>query len=218
MNSNKFILAVGKDILKTTARHFKNCEKSLGKDFIQAVKLLKDTEGKIVFTGMGKSGIIAKKLTATLASTGEISIFLHPSEAFHGDLGIVKNNDTIICLSHSGETTEILALVEMIKITCPGVKIIAISSHKKTRLAKLSDVTVATRVKTESKNPETWMIPTTSSSISLALGDALIIALTELNQFKAKDFLKNHPGGEIGNQLRKSNSFLNKDPQKVQQH
>lgn len=217
MNSNKFILEVGKDILKTTAKHFKNCEKTLGNDFVQAVKLLKNTEGKTIFTGIGKSGIIAKKLTATLASTGKVSLFLHPSEALHGDLGIVKNNDIIICLSHSGETAEVLALVGMIKITNPSVKIISISSHKKTTLAKLSDITVATRVKTESKNPETWMIPTTSASISLALGDALIIALTELNQFKAKDFLKNHPGGEIGNQLRKSASFLKKDLQKVQQ-
>lgn len=212
MNSNKFILEVGRDILKTTAKHFKNCERSLGKDFVLAVKLLKDSEGKIIFTGIGKSGIIAKKLTSTLASTGKVSLFLHPSEAFHGDLGILKNNDIIICLSHSGETAEILALAEMIKITSPGVKIIAITSNKKTKLAKLSDITIETKIKTESNNPETWMIPTASSSVSLALGDALIIALTELNQFKAKDFLRSHPGGKIGEKLRNSTGLSKKSP------
>lgn len=204
MNSNKFILEVGKGVLKTTALHFKNCEKNLGKDFVQAVKLLKENEGKTIFTGIGKSGIIAKKLTSTLTSTGKISIYLHPSEAFHGDLGIVRNEDAIICLSHSGETTEILALVEMIRITSPDVKIISITSDKKNRLAKQSDITISTDIKIESKNRGTWMVPTTSSSVTLALGDALIVALAELNQFKEVDFLKNHPGGEIGNTLRKS--------------
>ncbi len=166
--------------------------------FEEAVDLLRGCLGRVVVTGMGKPGIIGQKLSATLSSLGVPSLWLHPAEAAHGDLGRVTAQDVVIALSHSGETDEILRLLPVLKQI--GSRLIAITGNSRSRLAAKADVVLETGVTNEASP---WgLVPTASTTAMLALGDALAVALSEQRGFKPEDFAALHPGGSLGKRLR----------------
>jgi len=171
--------------------------KRLDGRFEKAVELISRSLGRVVVTGMGKPGIIGQKISATLSSLGVPSLWLHPTEALHGDLGKVTPQDVVILLSHSGETDEILHLVPVLKRI--GARLIAITGNPRSRLAMRADVVLDTGVKSEASP---WgLVPTASTTAMLALGDALAVALSEKRGFTQKDFAALHPGGSLGKRL-----------------
>src|SRR5512144_1089892 len=165
--------------------------------FEQAVDMVLDCKGRVVVTGMGKSGLIGKKIAATLASTGTPALFLHPAEGIHGDLGMVTRGDTVIALSNSGETEEISRMLPSLKRL--GIKIIALVGNPESTLAKNSDVVINVGV-TEEACP-LGLAPTASTTASLAMGDALAVALLNKRGFRQEDFACFHPGGALGKKL-----------------
>jgi arabinose-5-phosphate isomerase len=165
--------------------------------FVRAVELLRDCQGRAIVTGMGKSGIIARKIAATLSSTGTPAFFLHPAEAIHGDLGVVQSGDVVVALSHSGETAEILRLLETIRRV--GAHIIAITGHPASSLGQFADVTLDCHVEEEACPLN--LVPTASTTAALALGDALAMTLLVEKGFRAEDFANLHPGGKLGKRL-----------------
>jgi len=169
----------------------------IGEDFVQAVELIYKCSGRVVVTGMGKSGIIGKKIASTLASVGTPALFLHPAEGVHGDLGMVTKGDVIICLSNSGETEELLKLLPFVKRF--NVRLIAITGNINSTLAKNSDVVLDASVDEEACP---WdIVPTASTTASLAMGDAIAIALLDKKGFKKEDFALFHPAGSLGKSL-----------------
>jgi arabinose-5-phosphate isomerase len=165
--------------------------------FAQAVGLLLGCTGRVVVSGMGKSGHIARKISATLASTGTPSLFVHPAEAAHGDLGMVTENDAFIAISNSGETAELLAIVPIIKRM--GAKLIAMTGNDGSNLALLANVHLDTRVEKEACPLN--LAPTASTTATLAMGDALAVALLDARGFREEDFARSHPGGALGRRL-----------------
>ena len=186
-----------KDVLDIESEAILNLKESINGQFVEIVKEILNCPGRVIMTGMGKSGLIAKKLAATLASTGTPSFFLHPAEAIHGDLGMVTSDDIVIALSNSGETNEVLNIVPAIKRI--GAKIIAMTGGLDSTLAKNSDYLLNTGVKEEACPLD--LAPTASTTATLALGDALAIALLEARDFKPEDFALYHPGGSLGKKL-----------------
>jgi arabinose-5-phosphate isomerase len=186
-----------KDVLDIESEAILNLKESINGQFVEIVKEILNCPGRVIMTGMGKSGLIAKKLAATLASTGTPSFFLHPAEAIHGDLGMVTKDDIVIALSNSGETNEVLNIVPVIKRI--GAKIIAMTGGLDSTLAKNSDYLLNTGVKEEACPLD--LAPTASTTATLALGDALAIALLEARDFKPEDFALYHPGGSLGKKL-----------------
>ena len=172
-------------------------EKMLGNEFISAVDLMNNASGHIVVCGMGKSGLVGRKISSTLASTGTPSIFLHPAEAIHGDLGKVQANALILLISYSGETGEILALIPALKRL--NVTIIALTGEKKSTLADNASIILDMSVDREACPLN--LAPTTSTMITMVLGDALAVSLMELKNFKQEDFALTHPGGSLGKRL-----------------
>lgn len=170
----------------------------LGVEFEQAVKLIMDCPSRLVISGIGKSGIIGQKISATLNSTGTPSFFLHPVEAMHGDLGMVTSSDVVLALSYSGETAELNNLLASLRER--SVKIIAMTGNTDSTLAAYSDVILNVQVPKEAC--PLGLAPTTSTTASLALGDALAVALLKRKQFKEEDFRRNHPGGSLGERLK----------------
>ncbi|MGB2661116.1 MAG: KpsF/GutQ family sugar-phosphate isomerase [Candidatus Omnitrophota bacterium] len=166
-------------------------------NFAKVVNLLAKNEGRVIVTGMGKPGFIAQKISATMSSTGTPSLYLHPAEALHGDIGRVTKSDTIIALSNSGETEEVIKLIPIIKKI--GAKLVAITGNKKSTLAKNSDFVLDSSVDKEAC--PMGLAPTTSTTVMLALGDALAIALLEKKNFQPRDFALFHPGGSLGKRL-----------------
>ena len=190
-------LARGKFVLKIERDALDRLMRRMDRRFEQAVEMLARCVGRVVVTGMGKPGIIGQKISATLSSLGVPSLWLHPAEAAHGDLGRGTPQDVVIALSHSGETDEILHLLPVLKRI--GSKLIAVTAHPKSRLAKQADVVLDTGV-TEEASP--WgLVPTASTTAMLALGDALAVALSERRGFTQKDFAALHPGGSLGKRL-----------------
>ena len=165
--------------------------------FVSAVDILYDCKGRVVVTGMGKSGIIGKKIAATLASTGTPALYLHPAEGIHGDLGMVTRVDVVIAISNSGETPEIVSILPFLKRF--GVKLIVMAGNEKSTLAKMGDVMINIRVKEEACPMN--LVPTASTTAALAMGDALAVALLEKRGFKKEDFVLLHPGGTLGKRL-----------------
>ncbi len=165
--------------------------------FEQAVNMILDCEGRVVVTGMGKSGLIGKKIAATLASTGTPALFLHPAEGIHGDLGMVTRGDTVIALSNSGETEELARMLPSLKRL--GIRIIALTGNIESTLAKNSDVVIDVGVQEEAC--PLGLAPTASTTATLAMGDALAVALLEQRGFKEEDFACFHPGGSLGKKL-----------------
>ena len=169
----------------------------INSDFEKACKLILNCQGRVVVTGMGKPGFIAQKLSATLSSTGTPSLYLHPAEAWHGDLGRVMKNDVVVALSNSGQTEEIVKLLPLIKKI--GAKLIAFTGNPKSPLAKYSDIVLDVSVKKEACPLN--LAPTASTTVMLALGDALALTLLGKKKFKAEDFAFYHPGGNLGKKL-----------------
>lgn len=170
---------------------------SMAAAFTQALITLRHCQGRVVVSGVGKSGHIARKLAATFASTGTPAFFVHPTEASHGDLGMVTQTDVFIALSNSGETSELLTIVPLIKRT--GARLIALTGNTESRLAKLADTHLDVSVKMEACPLN--LAPTASTTAALALGDALAVALLDVRGFSAEDFARSHPGGTLGRKL-----------------
>lgn len=169
-------------------------EGSNADNLVQAVQLLEGCKGRIVVSGIGKSGHIARKIAATFASTGSPAFFVHPAEASHGDLGMVTREDVFVALSNSGETEELLTIVPIVKRT--GAKLIALTGAPSSSLAKLADAHLDTSVEKEACPLN--LAPTTSTTAMLAMGDALAVALLDARGFQAEDFIRSHPGGRLG--------------------
>lgn len=166
-------------------------------DFASAIQTLLNCKGRIVVSGMGKSGHIAKKIAATFASTGSPAFFVHPAEASHGDLGMVQHDDVFVAFSNSGETAELLTIVPQIKRT--GAKLIALTGNSESALAKFADVHLDVAVEREACPLN--LAPTASTTASLAMGDALAVALLDARGFREEDFARSHPGGSLGRRL-----------------
>lgn len=198
------IVEIGKKVLETEARAIDNAITRIDKEFERAVNILQNARGRVVITGMGKSGLIAKKISATLTSTGTPSVFLHPSEALHGDIGIINNDDVVIALSTSGETFEVIRLLDFIKRI--GVKLVSLVGNPESTLAKESDVFVDCSVEKEAC--PIGLVPSTSTTLTLAMGDAISIALMERKGFSEEDFKFYHPGGSIGKKLLKVKDLM----------
>lgn len=189
------------DLAARTLRHeaeaLQRLAATLGEEFCSAVERILECRGKTIITGMGKSGLVGRKIAATLASTGTPSFFLHPGEAFHGDLGMISPDDVVVALSHSGETDEVLKIVPFIQSN--GNVLISITGNASSTLAKHSHIHLDTGVKEEACILH--LAPTTSTTAQLALGDALAVALVKAREFTAMDFARLHPGGSLGRRL-----------------
>lgn len=191
------VIKRAKEVLEIEAQAIKALKNRLGKDFIKAIEVILKCKGRVVVSGMGKTGIIAQKFSATLASTGTPSLFLHTAEAIHGDLGKVTADDIIIILSNSGATEEMKQLLPILKKI--GSPIISLTGNTKSILAKYSDVVLDVSVKQEAC--PLGLAPTASTTVSLAMADALAVCLLERKGFKEKDFAFFHPGGALGRRL-----------------
>ncbi|MEP6692715.1 MAG: KpsF/GutQ family sugar-phosphate isomerase [Gemmatimonadaceae bacterium] len=191
------IVERGKRVLRMEREALEEIERRLGDDFARAVELIAMSPGRVIVVGVGKSGIIAQKIAATLTSTGTPAAFLHPVESMHGDLGIVGPADVVICLSKSGETEELMPLLEQLKRL--GVHIVAFTGERDSTLGRNADVTVDTWVREEACPHD--LAPTTSTTAALAMGDALAVALLEHKGFQREDFARLHPGGALGKKL-----------------
>ncbi|MBL7085209.1 MAG: KpsF/GutQ family sugar-phosphate isomerase [Candidatus Omnitrophica bacterium] len=187
----------GKEVLRIESEAIFNLIERLGSEFQQAVDVLYSCKGRIVVTGMGKGGIIGQKISATLSSIGSPSLWLHPAEAIHGDLGRVRGEDAVLAISNSGETEEILRLLPTIKKI--GVKLISLTGNPKSTLAKNSDITLDISVREEAC--PLGLVPTASTTAMLAMGDALAIAVLEKKGLKKEEFAFYHPGGNLGKKL-----------------
>ena len=187
----------GKEVIRIEAEAVAALQSKINGKFESAVDLMYDAKGWVIITGMGKSGLIARKIVATMNSTGTASIFLHPSDAVHGDLGMVRKEDVVICISKSGDTEEIRQLLPMFRRI--GVKIIAMVGSTNSQLAKDCDIAIDISVKEEACPHD--FAPTASTTATLAMGDALAIALLEKRNFTKEEFAMFHPGGNLGKRL-----------------
>lgn len=191
------LLKIAQKVLTIEAQAIESLKEKINEEFLKAVKLIHSSRGRIVVTGIGKSGLVGKKIAATLASTGIPSFFMHSTEATHGDLGMVTEDDVVITISNSGETEEILRLIPYLKYF--NVKIIALTGNPQSTLAKQADVVLDISVKEEAC--PFGFIPTASTTATLAMGDALVVALIMKNKFKKEDFVFFHPGGSLGRRM-----------------
>jgi arabinose-5-phosphate isomerase len=203
------IIRIGKKVLNIEADAVKTLASSLDDNFFKAVDLLFSSKARVIVIGMGKSGLVGRKLAATLSSCGTPALFIHPAEAAHGDLGMVVKEDVLIAISYSGETKEIIGLLDFFKRA--GIQLISITGNKKSKLAKYSDIVLEARVEKEAE--PNGLVPTASSTAALALGDALAIALMKKKGFGEKDFAIVHPKGETGKKLLKIKSLMHKGRQ-----
>ncbi len=191
------MIECAKNVLLTEAKALEAIALRLDSSFTEAIDIILGCTGRVVLTGMGKSGLICRKISATLASTGTPSLFLHPAEAIHGDLGMIMDNDVVIAISNSGKTQELTTLIPFLKRL--GLKIISMTGNKNSTLSRFSDVNLDITIEKEACPIN--MIPTASTTAALALGDALAITLFEKRGYEKKDFIKYHPGGQIGKEL-----------------
>jgi arabinose-5-phosphate isomerase len=185
------------EVINTEIEGILQFQKQITADFEKAIQLIYNCKGKLVVTGMGKSGLIGKKIAATLSSTGTPSIFLHPGEAIHGDLGIIAKNDVVLGISYSGETDEILKLIPSFRKM--GVPFISMTGDIKSSLAINSDCVI--NIKVDKEACALKLAPTTSTTVTLVAGDAISVALMKLKEFKELDFAIYHPGGSLGRKL-----------------
>lgn len=195
--SDEALVASGRAVIGIEAQALQALQGALGADFAAACRLVLAAGGRVVCTGMGKSGHIATKIAATLASTGTPAFFMHPGEASHGDLGMVTDADVVLALSNSGESEEILAIVPALKRQ--GNRMIAMTGRPGSSLARLADVHLDASVPAEAC--PLGLAPTSSTTAALALGDALAVALLEARGFTAEDFARSHPAGALGRRL-----------------
>ena len=204
MKDPKPDLALARSVLQTEAAAILALVDRLDERFERAVRMLRECRGRVIVTGMGKSGIICRKIAATLSSTGTAAFFLHPAEAIHGDLGVLQSDDVVLALSYSGETDELLRLVETIKRL--GARLIAMTGDETSTLAQSADVALDCRVSEEACPLN--LVPTASTTASLALGDALAMSLLVAKGFRQEDFAYLHPGGKIGKRLMRVEQLM----------
>lgn len=197
MRGTNIASRTARQVLKIEAEAIVDLIPRLGEDFDRAIDLLAKCQGRVVTTGMGKSGLICRKIAATLAGSGTPALFLHPAEAVHGDLGMLTSQDLVVALSNSGETAEILRLVETVKRL--AIPLISMVGDTGSTLAVSSDV--ALNVGVDQEACPFGLAPTASTTAALALGDALAIALSESKGFRIEDFARLHPGGHLGKRL-----------------
>jgi arabinose-5-phosphate isomerase len=197
-------LNLARKVLETEAAAILALVARLDDRFERAVDLLRECRGRVILTGMGKSGIICRKIAATLTSTGTAAFFLHPAEAIHGDLGVIQGDDVVVALSYSGETDEILRLLETIRRL--GAKLVAITGTPRSTLGQAADVTLDCSVVEEACPMN--LVPTASTTAALAIGDALAMTLLVAKGFRQEDFASLHPGGKIGKRLMRVESLM----------
>jgi len=190
-------LEIAREIIRKESEAVRQLADKLNSDFEKAVDLVFNCEGRVIITGMGKSGIIGRKITATFNSTGTPAVFMHPSEAIHGDLGIVRKEDVVLIISKSGDTDEIFEL--LIPFKRMGVPIISIVGNIDSQLAKSSECVLDASVDQEAESYN--LIPTCSTTAALVIGDALAIVLLKMRDFSPEDFARLHPGGALGRKL-----------------
>ena len=190
---------VARQVLDAEAEAIRNLRETLGGDFDGAVQLITGCTGRVVLTGMGKSGIICRKIAATMSSTGTPALFIHPAEATHGDLGMVTEDDLVVAISQSGTTDEVIDLLAMLRRL--GVTLIAITSNPGSPLAEAADLHLDLGVRREACPMN--LAPTASTTASLALGDALALAVSVKKGFREEDFARLHPGGKLGKRFLK---------------
>ncbi len=197
-------LESARNVIRIEVQALRNVSRSIEGDFARAVECILDLRGRLVVVGMGKSGIIAKKIAATFASTGTPAFFVHAAEAQHGDLGMITRSDALLALSHSGETAELLGLLPPIKRL--GIKLIAITGNRDSTLARHADMVLHVPV-TQEACPLN-LAPTASTTASLALGDALAVVVLEQRNLKPEDFASFHPGGSLGKRLLRVSELM----------
>ncbi|MCZ2105340.1 MAG: KpsF/GutQ family sugar-phosphate isomerase [Comamonadaceae bacterium] len=191
------VLRLGRDACAVEAAALTHMAERLGEAFVQAVRRILATRGRVVVMGMGKSGHVGRKIAATLASTGTPAFFVHPAEASHGDLGMVTSHDLVVALSNSGESHEITTLLPMLKRQ--GVPLVALTGGMQSTLARHADVVLDCSVEREACPLN--LAPTASTTAQIAMGDALAVALLDARGFRAEDFARSHPGGALGRRL-----------------
>jgi arabinose-5-phosphate isomerase len=197
-------LALARKVLKTEAAAILSLVDRLDDHFSRAVLMLRDCHGRVIVTGMGKSGIICRKIAATFSSTGTPAFFLHPAEAIHGDLGVLQKEDVVVAISQSGETGEILRLLETIRRI--GARLVAITGVRSSTLAQAADVALDCEIAEEACPMN--LVPTASTTAALALGDALAMTLLVEKGFRPEDFANLHPGGKIGKRLMRVEALM----------
>jgi arabinose-5-phosphate isomerase len=197
-------LETAKRVLRVESEAIAGLIERLDARFEKAVELLHACKGRVVVTGLGKSGLVGRKLAATFASTGTPALFLHTGEALHGDLGMLTAGDVMLAISTSGETAELIELLETVRRL--GVPLLALTANPKSTLAKASNIVLDIAVKEEACSLN--LAPTASTAAAMAMGDALAISLLERRGFKAEDFAALHPGGRLGNKLRRVESLM----------
>ncbi len=188
------IIQRGKRVFEIEIAELQKVMNNLDHNFYEAIELILKAKGKLIITGMGKSGIIAKKIASTLSSVGTLSVFLHPAEGLHGDLGMIAGDDVVVMLGKSGESDEVLGIIPVIKKI--GAKIISITGNVNSTMAKYSDVVLDASVEMEACNMN--IAPTSSTTTALVMGDALATVLSHLKNFKEENYALYHPGGRIG--------------------
>ena len=193
MNFNEII----KDVLLTEAKEIEKAAANLSFDIDKAVDMIINSKGKLIVTGVGKSGLVGSKIAATLASTGTSSFFLHPTEAMHGDLGMIGENDIVLGISYSGESEELVQILPHLKRF--NIPLIAMAKNENSTLAKYSDIFINISVEKEACPLDT--APTSSTTLTMAMGDALAVCLMKKRDFKKEDFASFHPGGSLGKKL-----------------
>ena len=208
MTSTSPDLKLARKVLQTEAAAILELVERIDDKFDKAIRLLMNCRGRVIVTGMGKSGIICRKISATLSSTGTPAFFLHPAEAIHGDLGVIQSTDVVIALSYSGETEEILRLLETIKRL--GASLIALTGEPDSTLGKSATVTLNCHVSEEACPLN--LVPTASTTAALALGDGLAMALLVAKGFRQEDFANLHPGGNLGKRLMRVEQLMKRDP------
>src|SRR5713226_8070976 len=200
---------LARKVLETEAAAILALIERLDERFDCAVSLLRQCRGRVILTGMGKSGIICRKIAATFTSTGTAAFFLHPAEARHGDLGVIKGDDVVVALSYSGETDELLLLIETIRRL--GAKLITITGNPKSTLAQSADVALDCSVAEEACPMN--LVPTASTTAALAVGDALAMTLLVDKGFRQEDFASLHPGGKLGKRLMRVEALMHSGTQ-----
>lgn len=205
----KEVINIGKEVLNIEAEALKSLASLIDENFAKAIDLLASTKSRVIITGMGKSGLIGRKIAATLSSCGTPSVFIHTADAGHGDLGVIVEGDILVVISYSGNTKEVVDLLHFVKRT--GVKLIGITGNKNSKLAKYSDIVLDASVEREAE--PSGLVPTASSTAALALGDALAIALMKLKGFGEKEFAFVHPKGQAGKRLLRVETLMHKGEQ-----
>lgn len=202
--SSKEVIEIGRDVLNQEASELSKSAKQLDEEFNKAVHAMYDCKGKIITTGLGKSGYIARKMASTLSSTGTASFYLHPAEALHGDFGMIESDDCLVAFAYGGETREVVAVSQFAKKNKSPV--VCVTGNKKSSLAKISDFVILANVEKEADS--LGLAPTASSTVSLGLADALAVALMKAKGFTENEFAYLHPGGSLGKKLALVENFM----------